>query len=283
MAILPEGFALPPPAYLLVLVLAGGAVAAVLYRIAPAVTERTVLSLAPWMIVGSALYVLYQIGAIPAVVAPFFGSPAVYCSAFVVAGGLWIGAIALVDGAPGPTEDGEGSDTAASVATIVGSVGCLVALALVTGTLWVGARSGSLLVVWPAFGVLLALLVAAGTWTLVRRSGLDELGWAGGLVVFGHALDGISTAIGIDVLGFGEQTPLARAVLEFAAGLPTADIVGAGWLFVLVKVALAVAVVWLLADSVRERPREGYLLLALVAAVGLGPGAHNLLLFSVLG
>ena len=65
--------------------------------------------------------------------------------------------------------------------------------------------------------------------------------------------------------------------------MPTAEVLGTVWLFVLVKIALATVVVTFLAESVRERPREGYLLLALVAAVGLGPGAHNLLLFTVLG
>lgn len=36
-----------------------------------------------------------------------------------------------------------------------------------------------------------------------------------------------------------------------------------------------------MADYVREEPTEGYLLLGLVAAVGLGPGVHNLVLFSI--
>jgi uncharacterized membrane protein len=46
-------------------------------------------------------------------------------------------------------------------------------------------------------------------------------------------------------------------------------------------VALATGVVLLLTDYVEEAPREGVLLLGLVAAVGLGPGAHNLVLFTV--
>lgn len=284
MAILPEGFALPPPAYLVVLVCAVGAVAMALYRVDPAVTEGTVLALAPWMGVGSSLYVLYQVGAIPEIVAPFFGSPAVYGSAFVAAGSLWVAAIVVVSDDAAGREDSEGVDTApGSVTKIVGGAGSLVALAIVGGALWIGVRRGSVLVVWPSVGLVVAALVAAGTWTIVRRSGLSETGWAGALVVFGHALDGVSTAVGIDVLGFGEQTPLARAVLEVTAGLSVADVLGTGWLFVLLKVVLAVVVVWLLADSVRERPREGYLLLALVAAIGLGPGVHNLLLFAVAG
>uniref|UniRef100_UPI000299E622 DUF63 family protein n=1 Tax=Halococcus hamelinensis TaxID=332168 RepID=UPI000299E622 len=102
-----------------------------------------------------------------------------------------------------------------------------------------------------------------------------------GLCVLGHALDGVSTAVGIDVLGFGERSPFSRAIIEFAATLPTASLLGAGWLFVVVKLALAAAVLVLLASYVREEPGEGYLLLGAVAAVGLGPGAHNLLLFTI--
>ena len=53
--------------------------------------------------------------------------------------------------------------------------------------------------------------------------------------------------------------------MEFAAGLPTAQYVGSGWLFVLVKVALAMAIVALFADYVRDEPTRGFLALAAVA------------------
>jgi uncharacterized membrane protein len=48
-----------------------------------------------------------------------------------------------------------------------------------------------------------------------------------------------------------------------------------------VKLGLAAGVVVLLSEYVAEEPRQGTLLLGLVAAVGLGPGAHNLVLFTV--
>jgi uncharacterized membrane protein len=54
-----------------------------------------------------------------------------------------------------------------------------------------------------------------------------------------------------------------------------------GWLFVLVKLAVAGAVVVYFAAYVREEPTHANALLGLVAAVGLGPGVHNLLLFAV--
>jgi uncharacterized membrane protein len=87
----------------------------------------------------------------------------------------------------------------------------------------------------------------------------------------------------VDLLGFGERTPVSQAVLDVAASLPTAETFGVGWLFVLVKLAIAEVVVFLFADFVREDPTEGFLLLGAVAAVGLGPGVHNLLLFMVAG
>jgi uncharacterized membrane protein len=318
MAILPEGFALPPLPYLLVLAAAVLAVAGVLYRDSPPVTERTVVALAPWMVSGSALHVLYRIGAVPAVVAPFFGSPAVYLTTFVFLGGVWTvarrrtpGDDTATDGATaagadrtdrtdvidkanrtptsGPTTASdpamaanESASESATTASVLGVVGAVLALSIVGFALAVGLR-GSLRAFWPAVGLIVSVALAAATWIVARRGQVGEAGWAGVLVVFAHALDGVSTAVGVDVLGFGEQTPLARVFLQAAASLPVSDLLGTGWLFVAVKVGLAVFITWLLADSVRERPREGYLLCAFVAAVGLGPGAHNLLLFVVAG
>jgi len=306
MAILPEGFALPPLPYLVVLGAAVLAVGGTLYRDSPPVTERVVLALAPWMVTGSALYVLYQIGAVPAIVAPLFGSPAVYLTTFAFLGALWVVANRLLAGEDDPSTNGGTTDGPASTngpvtagsaigddpavvdgsvttASVLGAVGIVLAIAVVTVALATGVRRGSLQVVWPAVGLLVSLVLAAGTWFAVRRGRGGETGWAGALVVFAHTLDGVSTAVGVDILGFGEQTPLARAFLELAASLPAADILGTGWLFIAVKITLAVVVTWLLADTVRERPREGYLFCAFVAAVGLGPGAHNLLLFTVAG
>ena len=85
------------------------------------------------------------------------------------------------------------------------------------------------------------------------------------------------------MLGSGERTPLSRLIIEFAAGLPAEPIIGAGWLFVLVKLGVASLVVWLFADLVEAEPRRSRLLLGFVAAVGLGPAVHNLLLFTISG
>jgi uncharacterized membrane protein len=265
MALLPEGFALPPLPYLVALCLALAAVGGLLIRRRPPVTERTVLAFVPWMVVGAALHVLHVVGALPAAVRPLTGTPAVYLTVAVVGGATWLVA-----------------DVGGDERLVAGVGGVCLSLA-VAAALGVGAARGTLRLA-PAVGILVvAGVVGWVTWGLLRRTRPDVAvtGRLGELAVLAHALDGVSTAVGVDLLGFGERSPLSRLVIEFAGTLPVADAVGQGWLFVLVKLAVAVAIVVALVGSVREEPVEGRLLLGFVAAVGLGPGAHNVLLFVI--
>lgn len=269
MALLPSGFALPPTPYLLAVIVVAGLVGVALWLSRPAINQTTVVSFAPWMVVGSALYALFQADVFPEPLAPFFGSPVVYVTTFALAGLVWAGATRYEAMAP----------------VLVATVGSVVMAGAVGLAIAVGLDRGTLDLLWPIVSLTLAGVIAGAVW-LVGRSyslRLADTGYAGMLVVFGHALDGVSTAVGADVLGFGEQTPLSRIVLDIGAALPIADIVGTGWLFVTVKLGLAVAVTLLMADLVRDDPRQGYFVLGLIAAVGLGPGAHNLILFAIAG
>lgn len=262
--VLPEGTALPPLPILAALVVAAGGVAWLARRRSPALTPAVVLAFVPWMVAGAALHVLHRLGAAPPNVDPFLGTPAVYVTTFAVAGGIWLVAD-HVDRAIG----------------ILGGAGTVAAVLAVATVLAAGDR---LHPGWPAVGLLAAAIIAAAAWGAVGRVRPDAVastGAVGGLVVFAHTLDGVSTAIGVDVLGFGERTPLSRLILDAAGSLPIADAVGVGWLFVLVKVAVACVVVAVFDDYVREEPRAAYLLLGVVAAVGLGPAVNNLLLYVV--
>ncbi|GGM56440.1 putative membrane protein [Halarchaeum rubridurum] len=265
--VLPSGFTVPPLPALAVLLVGVLVAAFALARERPPLTDRTVLSFAPWMALGSAAYVCHQLRLLPAAVTPFASAPAVYGSTFVVAVAVWLGA--------------RRTDSPKRVLAGVGLLALSVPVALAVRY---GTAHDSLAPLWPLFALLMAVFLGSVCWVGLRRLRLADartVDGAGALVIFGHALDAATTAVGVDVLGFGEQTPLSRLVMEFAAGLPTAPVLGVGWLFIVVKLVVAVAVVVLLADYVREAPTEGFLLLALVAAVGLGPGAHNLLLFTV--
>ncbi len=272
MVLLPEGFALPPWPYLVGLLAAAVAVGFGLYRSRPRVTARHILGLAPWMAVGSCLHVLYVIEGLPPSVEPLAGTAAVYLTVGVVAGGIWLVALS--------------SRPSEQIPTVLGVTGGLALVPVVGAALAVGAERGTLTLFWPALGAIVTLPATALVWAALRRlrpEAAAATGWVGLLALFGHILDAISTTVGVDILGFGERTPLSRWILEFAAELPTAELLGTGWLFIIVKVVLVGGVVVLFADYIEETPAEGYLLLGFIAAVGLGPGAHNLLLFAVTG
>lgn len=276
MQVLPSDFALPALPYLGGLLLATLAVAAALTRRRPKVTEASVAALAPWMAAGGGMYALYQVAAVPSVVAPLFGSPAVYLTVAILAGAVW----ALV--ADEPAENW-GRSTVPGVLGVAGAT--LLAATLASAAAWAltspasGTTSGGTFL--SGLILLATVLLTTVVWAGLRRyTEVSAVGLVGLLAVFGHTLDGVSTAVGYDVLGFGEQTPLSRLVIDLGAAVSPAW-AGAGWLFVLVKLALAAGVVYLFEDFVREDPTEGYLLLGVVVAVGLGPGAHNLILFAI--
>jgi uncharacterized membrane protein len=274
--LLPSGTTLPPTPYLVGVLGALAVLVVVLYRRSPRVTGRVVVGLAPWMAAGAGLYALRQVEAVPAVLAPLTGSPTVYLTTAIVAGSVW----ALVADAP---VDSYRLRTAPGTLLVTGS---LALWAVLLAAIAVGGSRRTLTVVWPGIALVVGVVLGTLVWFLVRRYRpvqAARVGTAGLLVVVGHALDAVSTTVGLEVLGFSEQTPLSAFIFELAADLPTAALLGEGWLFVVVKLALAVGVALLLADYVREDPDQGNLLLAFVAAVGLGPGFHNVVLFAIAG
>ncbi|SDF05332.1 DUF63 family protein [Halorientalis regularis] len=268
--ILPEGLVVPGLAYLLGLAVAGLAVGAVLFTRRPPVTQRLVVAFTPWMAAGAAFHVLYQLEAVPDAIAPLFSAPTVYVTTFLAAGTVWGGLILADRGVPPALA------TTGGVATLAGA-----ALVVQTAT----AR-GTLAPALPVAALIASVVVAVVTYAIldrVRPTVTARTGTLGVVVVFGHALDGVSTAVGVDLLGSGERSPVPAAIMEFAGSLPTASVVGKGWLFVLVKLLIAAAVLVLFADFVEEDPAQGNAALGVVAAVGLGPGTHNLLLFAAAG
>lgn len=272
---LPADFALPPAPYLTALAIGTAVVIAALYRRRPPVTAATVTALAPWVAAGGALYALHQVGIPRDSLNPLFGSPAVYVTVGILAGGVWA---ALADR---PADSWSASGTPALLGGIGGALLLATLVAAAFGPMPAGGGGGGTPVVSVAIAVV-SVVVAAAAWGVLRRvREVDATGSVGLLAVFGHTLDGVSTAVGYDLLGFGEQTPLSRLIIDAGAALPTAELLGAGWLFAAVKVGLGVAVVALFEEYVRADPTEGYLLLGLIVAVGLGPGVHNLVLFAI--
>ena len=273
--VLEEGLlTVPPWYYTVVLVLGLAGVSSILWAIEPPVTDRLVIAFAPWMMLGSTWHVLYKIEAFPPAVAPLFASPSVYATTAILGGFVWIVGVFLYAGG---LHD--------SIPRVVGISGTAFFSVFAMITILMGYEAGTFNPFWPAVAIVIAGIVTAIAWialSLWFTEAAAVTGLTGAFVVFSQSLDGVSTAIGYDVLGASEEVPLSRMLLEAGGSLPTAEFIGAGWLFVLLKVSLALAIVWLFTEYVRERPRAGRLVLALVAAVGLGPGVHNVLQFTIM-
>lgn len=272
--VLPEGFSLPPLVYTVLLVLGVLTVAAVLYVLSPPVRSRTIVALAPWMMAGGVVHAIRLTLGVPSIVEPLLGSPAVYATVAIVAGAVWVFAAIYEEMGPHPAE------------RTLGIVGTGVVVTFVVFALIEGYQSGELHPLPPVVAVAGAVVAAAVTWIVLSIYFTDSAAvtsWAGATVVAAHALDGVTTAVGYDVLNAEEQTPLSARVLEAGELLPTAEYLGAGWLFVLVKLLLASFIVILFREWVRDEPHRARLFLAIVAAVGLGPGSHNLMLFALAG
>jgi uncharacterized membrane protein len=270
-----EGFVVPDPLVTGALLVAVLAVGLLLLLVRPTVSQWVVLAAAPWMVLGALLHAVYQLHRatgetlLPDPGAVLLSAPAVYLTTFALAGLVWVLAARLVDDHRGVTRLLAGTGAfllvpAAGYATLEASGEFALEPVLpVVGLLGSLALTG-----------LVALLLTRWRPTLATGPRV-----AGLLVLFAHTFDGITTGIGVELLDAGERSTAPRVILDIAAGLPTADLLGEAWLFVLVKLSLAAAIVVGFHDYAAEEPTEGNLFFAGIAAIGLGPGAHNFFLF----
>lgn len=271
--VLPEGFVLPPWYLLVPLLVVLTGVVALLWTVDPPVTDRTIVAFTPWMMFGATLHVLYQIEAYPDSIAILFSSPSVYMVTAIVTGLFWLLGSFLYAAGLQPT-----------IPRFVGVAGTAFFVVFAMFALVNQWDVGTLDPFWPVITVVVAGIVTAIAWLALSLWFTDVAAitsLTGVLVVFSHTLDGVSTAIGFDVLSASEEVPVSRLILEAGAALPTAEFIGGGWLFVLVKVVLSLVVLGLFTEYVQEEPRQARTILGLIAAVGLGPGVHNVLLFTL--
>lgn len=275
-----SGFVVPGPIQSAALLIGTVTIGVLLYALRPPLTQRIVLSFIPWMISGSILHVFWQLGNIlqrqlyPPPAEAFFSAPAVYLTTFIAVGAIWALAAIIV-----PSRDR--SD---KIATYILATGVGVVLPLTGLILWQGLDEAVAPIepIWPVLGLILSLVVtfiiyiAIGAW---RTHIIAQARYVGAFVLFAHTFDGITTAIGVDILGGGERSAVPAMILDFAADLPVADTIGVGWLFVLVKIILASAIVIFFADYLDDEPAQANLLLTIIALVGLGPATNNFFLF----
>ena len=286
-----EGFEGLAPEYAAVVLVGTVLLLALLYSLRLPVTQKTALAFVPWMITGAALHVLYQLNRLsepalyPELFDPLLSAPTVYLTTFLGLGIVWVVAAFIGVNKRSTTERKD------VTARYLGLIGIVVALAVTGVLVWraldpaVSTNITATERFIPVVGLVASLLLTGivyiliGTW---RTYVIAEARYVGAVALFAHLFDGITTTIGVDILGVGERSALPARIIDFAASLPTAEYIGSGWLFLVVKLLIAVGIVVAFADFVREEPTRGNLLFAFITAVGLGPAMNNFLLF-VLG
>ncbi len=269
--------------YAITLVVALSGVVLLLRRLDIAADVRFFFAMTPFFFLGGALRVVEDADnatpaeTIPTLIKPWLISPFIYFTLFFLTLAVVAGAVVTVRrGLLPAVGDGEGYETPILVA---GNA----ILAVTVGYLFVfGADPQSPGTVYPqVIGVILTLtaVTTAGTWYLTREflpSMHEGTGLAGVVVLFAHALDGAANVVGLDymvALGAGPNLVPKHPVNQFVV-----DVAGAAWPFLLVKIAAAVFVLYVLDGPLfEESPRYAVLLLIAVTAVGLGPGTRDML------
>jgi len=273
-------FAVPPLIHSLSLLVGSSIVAVLLLAVRPPVTQRTVLSFVPWIVSGSILHVFYQLGEIfqvriyPPDLAPIFAAPAVYLTTFIAMGAVW----ALIAMVLPPDKH------RAQVPLFVGVIGVGTTLPLVGLVIFQGLDEAvaPMEPLWPMVALVASIVATAAVYFVLgvwRTYVIARARMVGGLVIFAHLFDAITTTVGVDIIGANERSAIPRAILDVAADLPTADTIGTGWLLILLKLVLAVAIVMYFSGDLRTHEDQTNLLFAFVMALGLGPATHNFFLF----
>lgn len=272
-------FVVPDLPYLAAISIVILIVSVLMYAIRPPVTQPIILAIVPWIMNGAMLHVFYQLHTVaaepllPPVIAPIFSAPTVYFTTFSMLALIWMIGSMIVPS----------TERHRKVATYIWTTGTGIAIPLFVLLIWQGLGPAfGLKPIYPILGLIISLAltfviyITIGMW---RTYIIAETRYVGALVVFAHVFDAVTTAIGVEVLDTGERTVIPRMIMDFAADLPTAEMLGEAWLFVLVKIVLASAIVILFADYVHEKPAEGNFMFGIIIAAGLGPAVNNFFIY----
>jgi uncharacterized membrane protein len=282
--------------YALVLVFMLIGVLLLLRRLDVEMSPRFFFALFPYMLLGGALRVVEDVNAtfvsegvgmlVPFPTVALIISPFIYFSMFAFTLAALVGSIYL-----------EGRGVLDGFERPLGAAGAI-ALAATVGFLLYVSATAEVVGFYPVVAVItlgLASVVAALFWVLSERfapSVNEGTGKMGVLVVWGHSVDGVANVLSLDwttqlgvPVSYGSKHVVNRATVHYTGRFYEAigqgwlaDAIGTAWPFLLLKVAAAVAVVWVFDRQIfEESPRYAYLLLIAILAVGLGPGTRDFL------
>ncbi|MFD1589087.1 DUF63 family protein [Halorientalis brevis] len=255
-------------------------------------TDRSLFfSLVPFMLFGGALRVVEDANdAVPegvsqAIAYPWNSliiSPIIYFTVFFITLAALIGAHKL-----------EGAGYVEAYSYPLAAMGS-VAFLLTFGYLTVLGVTTEYVSFYPQ--VLLSVVLIATLLAVVIWRGVDSVvpsvnegtGLIGLVVIWGHAIDGVANVIAADWLGllgvnltYSPKHPANEFIINATEAIVPPSVLatlGSSWPFLLVKLVVAVAVVWVFdAEIFEESPRYALLLLVAIVAVGLGPGTRDMI------
>jgi len=248
-------------------------------------------ALVPFMLFGGALRVVEDAndavpaGADPLITYPWNSliiSPVIYVTVFVVTLGALLTSIRL-------EEEGYVETYYRPVGLVGGIAFGLTFLYLAIQGVTTGYVSWFPQVLFVV--VLLATLVSAGLYYAVEEwqseinAGTGKIGL---VVLWGHAIDGVANVIAADWLGalgvnltYSAKHPANRFIIDVTESVLPSSVIattGSSWPFLVVKMVVALAVVWIFDEQIfDENPRYAILLLVAIVAVGLGPGTRDMI------
>ena len=275
--------------YMIILLFSLVGVLQLVRRLKVGTDRRLLVALVPFMLFGGVLRVVEDAndavpeGATQAISYPLntlFISPLIYFTVFLVTLGSLVAAIWLQRN--GYTEGHIRSLAAIGSAAFLLSFGFLLSLGLTTD--YVAFHPQILTVV-----VVVASLLAGGIYVVTERfapkinAGTGVLGL---VVLWGHAIDGVANVVAADWLGalgvnlnYVPKHPANEFIINTTESLLPQSVLaatGPSWPFLVVKLLVALAVVWIFdAEIFEESPRYTLLLLVAIVAVGLGPGTRD--------
>ncbi len=279
--------------YMVVLLYALLGVLLLLDRVEVGSDRRLVVALLPFMLFGGALRVVEDVtdsavraGVDPIVTYPLntlFISPVIYVTVFLVTLVAVVASVRL-----------EAADVVPDRYRALAGIGVAVLGLTLAYLFWV-ALATDYVEFYPQVllvDVVLASLLAYGLYLGADRYDpeINSGTAAAGLVVlWAHAIDGVANVVAADWLptlghpidAYSAKHVVNRAIIDVTRSVQPAELsatIGTSWPFLLVKLVVAVGIVWLFDERIfEESPRYAVLLLVAASAVGLGPGTRDIL------
>lgn len=260
-------------------------------RLGVGTDSRLFFALIPFAFFGGALRVVEDANdAVPADTAAAISypanaliiSPIIYGTVFLVTLAALLASLAL--SRRGVVEEYEPALAVMGTLALAVTMGYLLFLSVTTRFLGFFPQM-LLLTLAIASAIALGVYLAIGRFAPALNAGTGFVGLA---ILWAQAIDGVANVLASDwwrVIGlpfeYSAKHPINAIIVGVTEQVFPASVIqtiGDSWPFLVVKIALAVGVIWLFDEDIfEESPRYAYLLMLAILVVGLGPGTRDML------